>query len=104
MEQGFKRRMDFAATPSVHRFRLLTLLTSACLTLPVLLNKPLFTAGAGASAWANDPLLSPGPGEKFGSVLVLGDRLGLGTEASRDAVRTGLGRIEALVFGRRISR
>lgn len=96
--------MGFAASQSVHRLRLLTLLTSACLTLPVLLNKPLFTAGACASAWEKDPLLSPGPGEKFGSVFVLGDRLGLGTEASRDAVRTGLGRIEALVFGRRISR
>ena len=74
------------------------------MTLPVLLNKPLFKASIGASAGANDPLLSPGPGEKVGSVFVLGDRLGLGTEASRDADRTGLGRIEALVFGRRISR
>jgi hypothetical protein len=86
----------------VHRLRLLTLLTSACLTLPVLLNKPLLKLGAGNSVEADDPPLAPG--EKFGSVIVLGDRPGLGTEASRDAVRTDLGRIEALVLGRRISR
>ena len=72
------------------------------MTLPVLLNKPLFKAGAGKSVGAGAPPLSPG--EKFGSVMVLGDRPGLELEASRDAVRVDLGRIEALVLGRRISR
>ena len=92
-------KWSFAASLSTHRHWLLTLLTSACLTLPVLLNKPLFKAGIGTSA---DPPLSPG--EKLGSVIVLGDRPGLDMDASRDAVRTVFGRIEALVLGRRISR
>ena len=91
------QRVDFA-----HSLRLLTLLTSACLTMPVLMKKPLFKAGTGTSDDAEDPQLSRG--EKLGSVIVIGERNGLEADASRDAVRAGLGRIEALVLGRRISR
>jgi hypothetical protein len=102
VEQGPYTSSDSTTQTTAHRLALLTLLTSACLTLPVLLNKPLLGAGACRSIDAEEPPLAPG--EKFGSVIVLGDRPGLGTEVSRDTVRTDLGRIEALVAGRRISR
>jgi hypothetical protein len=91
------------ANTSHHLFRLLTLLTSACLMLPPLLNKALFSAGADESVVPNEPALSLG-GEKFGSVIVLGEIVGLVQEASLETARAGMGRMEALVFGRRISR
>lgn len=89
-----------------HLFKLLTLLTSADRILPAFLNKPLFGAGADESICPSDPALSLGA--KFGSVIVLGEMEGLETglveEASLDTARVVLGRIEALVLGRRISR
>jgi hypothetical protein len=73
------------------------------LILPPLLNRALFSAGADESVVPKDPALSLG-GEKFGSVIVLGEIVGLDQEASLETARAGVGRMEALVFGRRISR
>jgi hypothetical protein len=70
--------------------------------LPPLLNRALFSAGAAESVCPSEAELSLG-GEKFGSVIVLGEIVGL-DHASLETARAGVGRMEALVFGRRMSR
>ena len=83
-----------------HHLRLLTLLTSACLTLPPLLNSPFL--GADVETSIDD--IPPSAADTFGAVIVLGEMLGRVEEASREKMRVGAGLIDALVLGRRISR
>ena len=102
--QALKKRHAFRRMPTAkqfaHHLRLLTLLTSACLTLPPLLNSPFL--GADIETSIDD--IPPSAADTFGAVIVLGEMLGRMEGASREKMRVGAGLIDALVLGRRISR